>query len=521
MAALLISLKVALLRGSLRGSVSQRVGLVIGALVGVGAAFAGVSGLVALRFADVDVAGPVVVVAGSVLVVGWTLVPLLVSGVDETLDPARFALLPVPARTLVPGLLVAGLVGVPGAATALIGLATVVTWSRGPLPALLALPAATLGVLTCVLGSRLGTTASARLLATRRFREVGAMITVLLLSSMGFVPALLTQGPLRWDVVDTWITWLGWTPMGLAWAVPADAAAGRPLLALGRLALAAVLVALGGLAWARLLDRALTDVAASGDGSRARVRSSPLDRLPDGPVWAVTGRSLRYWRRDPRYLVAFGAIAASSVVPLLATRSVGATGLSLALGPFLGVMLGLVTANDVGYDGSAFATHLVVGLPGRADRAGRALAALVVGTPFVTIAAVVGVVVAGRGDLWPGALGSALGALFGGVGSAALASALAPYPVPEAGSNPFRNSSGGSARAALAQGAVLSVTTGLAVPGIALFVVGALWWPPACWLALVVGPLVGAGALWAGVVTGGQVMDARGPEILASVRKAA
>ena len=146
--------------------------------------------------------------------------------------------------------------------------------------------------------------------------------------------------------------------------------------------------------------------------------------------------------------------------------------------------------------------------------------ALVVGTPLVSVAAVGGMIAADRVWLWPGALGAGLGALAAGTGCAALASAFAPYPVPEAGSNPFRSSSGASARAALAQACVLSATSGLALPGIALFVVGAVWWPPALWAALVVGPLVGAAGLWAGVESGGRLMDARGPEILASARKA-
>ena len=38
---------------------------------------------------------------GGLLVLGWLLLPLVFFGVDETLDPARFALLPLPRRTLV------------------------------------------------------------------------------------------------------------------------------------------------------------------------------------------------------------------------------------------------------------------------------------------------------------------------------------------------------------------------------------------------------------------------------------
>ena len=40
------------------------------------------------------------------LTLGWLLMSLLVFGVDETVDPAKFALLPVRARELLPGLLV-------------------------------------------------------------------------------------------------------------------------------------------------------------------------------------------------------------------------------------------------------------------------------------------------------------------------------------------------------------------------------------------------------------------------------
>ena len=51
------------------------------------------------------------------LVLGWLFLPLVFFGVDESLDPARFALLPLRRRTLIAGLLAAALVGVPALAT--------------------------------------------------------------------------------------------------------------------------------------------------------------------------------------------------------------------------------------------------------------------------------------------------------------------------------------------------------------------------------------------------------------------
>ena len=77
---------------------------------------------------------------------------LLVFGVDETVDPARFALLPVRARELLPGLLAAALVGVPGVATVLMGLGLVVTWARSPLLTAAALVAMPLGVVSRAAG---------------------------------------------------------------------------------------------------------------------------------------------------------------------------------------------------------------------------------------------------------------------------------------------------------------------------------------------------------------------------------
>ena len=69
----------------------------------------------ALRFAaDVELARSVVVVLGSAVTLGWLVVPVLFAGVDQTLDPVRFATFAVPRRQLLAGMLAAALVGIPG-----------------------------------------------------------------------------------------------------------------------------------------------------------------------------------------------------------------------------------------------------------------------------------------------------------------------------------------------------------------------------------------------------------------------
>jgi len=46
-----------------------------------------------------------------------------------------------------------------------------------------------------------------------------------------------------------------------------------------------------------------------------------------------------------------------------------------------------------------------------------------------------------------------------------------------------------------------------------------VWWAPAAYVGLVVGPAIGGAVLAAGIVLGGRTLDDRGPEILAIVRK--
>ena len=130
MVALLVRLKLTLLRNSLKRSVWRTVGLVIGMLYGLAVVAGVIAGLIALRWGSLTLTADITVTAYAALTLGWLLMSLLVFGVDETVDPARFALLPVRARELLPGLLVCGLVGVPGAATVLISLGLIVTWAR-------------------------------------------------------------------------------------------------------------------------------------------------------------------------------------------------------------------------------------------------------------------------------------------------------------------------------------------------------------------------------------------------------
>jgi len=204
-----------------------------------------------------DVARTVVVIGGSALTLGWAIFPVIAYGIDETLDPARFATFAVPRRQLVLGLLVSSLVSVPAAVTTILGLATVITWSRSVLALLVAPVAAAVAVLTCVALSRVTSTAFSAMSRHRMGREAVSVLVLLLAVGLGvagssIIKRLSTPGLLA-HLADV----LGWTPLGLAWAAPADIVGGAIGTGLLRLALATVVLAAALLAWDSLLRTAL------------------------------------------------------------------------------------------------------------------------------------------------------------------------------------------------------------------------------------------------------------------------
>lgn len=228
MVAVLVRLKLALLRNTLMRSPMRALGLVLGSLFAAVLVTLGVAGLVAARSLSAENTATVVVLSGTALIVGWIVFPVLASGVDETLDTGRFALLPFSARQLLPGLLAAGAVGVPGVATIVISFATLATWSRGPAVVAVAALAATLGILTCLLSARVIASALAGLMASRRFKDLTAIaMTVLFMTfaiGMNTIGEVIDGAP---DAIGRRLadlsSVLSWTPLGWTWSAPADA----------------------------------------------------------------------------------------------------------------------------------------------------------------------------------------------------------------------------------------------------------------------------------------------------------
>lgn len=525
MVALIVELKWQLLRNGLRRSTPQLVGMVLGMLYGLSILGVVASALVGLRFAaPSDVARSAVILGGSALTLGWAIFPVIAYGIDETLEPARFATFAVPRRQLVLGLLMSSLVSVPAAVTVILGLLTVVTWSRSALAMLVALVASVLAVLTCVALSRVTSTAFSAISQRRRGRETVSVLVLLV--SVGFgvgastiMERLSTPGLLP-QVADV----LGWTPMGLAWAAPADVVVGAYGSAALHLVLAVVVLALALLGWDLLLRRALENPRGSSGGRPAHpsARETGLGwfaRMPNTPAGAVAARSLTSWRRDPRYLSSVGLMLLVPLGLLLPPLSGGSKLWSLAMAPLAGFLLGWSMHNDIAYDGTAFWLHVTTGVSGRSDRLGRLVPIAMAAAVLLPVYASLGAALTGHWSLWPALLGVGIGFLLTGFGVANVMSALQPYPVPGPGENPFGAPPGSSALTVVVQAVAGAAVFVLNLPLLAIAagaLLGNVWLG---WLCLGSAVVLGGLALLVGTRWGAGIYERRTPELLATLSR--
>lgn len=516
MVAHLVRLKLTLLGNGLRRSAWQIVGLVVGLLYALGAVLGCLVGLVALSFAGAPLRSDVLVVAGALLVLGWWVVPLLAFGADASLDPDRFALFPVPRRDLLLGLAVATLVGVPGAATAVLATGSALSWWSSPLALVVGLVGAVLGVATCVLGSRALTTSLSHLVGGRRFRELMAVLVLVPVFLLG--PILNAVGTGLEGAADTLpdaATVLGWTPVGAPWALAGDVAAGRWAEAGARLALSLATVALLALVWHRALGVAL-ERPRRVSTSRVRTRGTgAFALLPATPTGAIAARALTYWVRDPRYAA---AVVIVPLLPVLAWFAGGdrGGGLMLAVGPVTAYLLGWAISADIAYDSTAFWTHVAAPVRGLDDRAGRVVAAVVVGVPTTLVMTVASLALAGRWDTALPVVALALGVLMTSLAVSSVASAQVVYPVPKPGDNPFSSPQGGSGAAMLVQFVGSLVLGVLLLPGVGLTIAAIATGTPALAVAAVAVSLgLGVVLLVVGVRVGAAAYDRRAPDLLA------
>ncbi|MCS5496337.1 transporter [Cnuibacter physcomitrellae] len=521
MVATLVRLRFRILGNNLKRSTWQLVATILGGLYALGMLGGLLLALiVAGQAGDPRWIGVAVVLGGSLLTLGWVVGPLLIGGVDQTLEPARLAQFPIPLRTLLVGITVAGMLGIPALVSLVAGLGTVAAWIRVPAAAIAAVPCAVLGVLIAVVASRTVAALSASLQSSRRYRELSSVI--ILFAVILIYPAIIffTQGSGTFvDTLPGLANGLGWTPLGASWAVPAAIAGGDWVGAALRLLIALATVVLLFVLWRRALATALVTPPSAEIKRVARGKIGAFAWVPQTPAGAVMARSLTYWRRDPRY--GQQLISAPLMLVILwfySTINDGAPFLMWG-GPIVGFFLAMVLVTDISYDGTAFATHLIDGVRGRDDRLGRVAAAAVIAVPLTLIATLIGVGLTGEWTRLPAMLGLAFGALATGYGAASVSSARFVMPVKQAGDNPFKSTPGAGFTQGLQTFAVWGIVLLVLSPAIVLTVLDLVIGPLFGWIALIVALVIGVVALIIGIRVGGRLLDRTGPTLLAQLKR--
>ncbi|MCT9821466.1 hypothetical protein N3K63_14365 [Microbacterium sp. W1N] len=472
-------------------------------------------------FQGLEVAQTVAIVGGSVLVLGWVIGPVLIAGTDTSVDAARLAPFPLSTREIMRALTVVGISGIPGITTALAALATVILWVRWPVAALAAVPMAAVALLTCVLASRLVETLSRGLGGNRRTREiVGTIVLALLIMTgpilTGVIALVDAAGDMGARFADAAAV-LAWSPVGAAWAVPGDLAAGAWGAAAARAAIAVATVVVLWVVWERA---SAASVSASPRRATRAVRAGALGLfgvMPSGGVGATWARALTAWLRDPRYV---RQLIFVPLFPALFLFTSGVDGWPFGVSAVLvAFMLSVAGYADVSYDGTAFASVLASGVRGRADRWGRVLGAASVGVPAVVAVAVVTTAITGAWERLPAVLGGALGLLLAGYGVCAVSSAVLVVPVAAPGDSPFKSVPGQTFLNGLLVFVVWGVCAVLSAPALVLAIVSLTTNSTALGaIALAVGIVVGIGVVIVGVLVGGRTIERTGPDLLQRIK---
>ncbi|MFY1686092.1 ABC transporter permease [Micromonospora sp. WMMD730] len=538
-----VRLKLRVMGNNFRGQ-GWRVALfVVGVLVGLWFAAGGFLMFAAPGFADEPrYAVMAAAFGGGVLVLGWLLLPLVFFGVDETLDPARFALLPLSRRTLVTGLFAAALVSVPVFAVlvAVTGLVVSAALLGGAVAGVVAALGVVAGVLLCVAATRAVTSAFATMLRSRRVRDLAAVLLAVVAALLGPLQ-LVVLAAVRtadWDRLVGVARIVGWTPFGAPWTIGLDVAEGRAWAVPVKLLITAVTIGALLLWWSRSLESAMVGAASA---APAKARQAPTggavaQLFPRAVGWArrdrfgaLVARECRYWWRDARRRANLITIAVVGIfVPVMvnlggAGFAVGQEGFEATGDPspvllsismlFVGVLASVTLANQFGFDGSAYAANVVAGVPGRLELRARMTAFSVYVLPMLGVVSLIISGVLGRPE-WFGVAAGALLASYGvGLAINGFISVLGAYSLPET-SNPFAmNSGSGIAKSMLTLLSMVGSAAAAVPMVVAAGLLGDVW----LWLALPVGAAYGVGAALLGAYLAGDVLDRRMPELLSTV----
>ncbi|MET9966546.1 transporter, partial [Streptomyces sp. NPDC006356] len=409
--AVVVRLKLSLLRNGLRQSGGRRAAYIATAVVVLLFAALQLLGLIMLR--DNAHADTLAVILVAVLALGWAVMPLFFPGGDETLDPTRLVMLPLRPRSLVRALLAASLVGIGPLFTLCLFIGSVIAVAHGGLAYVVGVIAVVLALLVCVALARAVAAANIRLLTSRKGRDL-AVLSGLVIAVGAQVVNFGAQrlGSSGLAQLEPAADVLRWVPPAAAIGAVRSVSEGSYGVAVLQLTLTATALTALIAVWSRHLTRLMT----SPDGStlqavtEAAVRernSTGLARLlPAGRTGTVMERSLRYVWRDPKTKAAWvTSLAIGLIVPLF--NALQGTG-SIYFACFAAGMLGIQMYNQFGQDTSAFwMVAMTISSPRDAsvELRGRALALLLITLPYATLVTVLTTALLGDWRRLPEALG--------------------------------------------------------------------------------------------------------------------
>ncbi|MFI5936199.1 ABC transporter permease [Actinoplanes sp. NPDC051494] len=519
-----VRLKLRLLANGLRGRGRRVTMFVLGVLFGT---VFGILGYVVFALPGLlheqRAAEVLLPLGGAALVLGWLFLPLVFFGVDESLDPARFALFPLPRPTLVRGLLAASLAGVPALATfgATLGTVHAAAELGGVVAALAQLLGVAGGIVLCAALCRAVTSAFATALRSRRARDLA---TVALAGTAGLL------GPLQlglaaaieradWDRVGRVTDVVAWTPFGAPYTLGLDVAAGRFWAVPVKVLIVVVAVGLLLWWWSASLERAMLGAAGGGGRAARTTELEPVAQLvprwlPSTRFGALAAREMRYWWRETRRRATFITFCVIGLfLPIFLGVTSDSTAPSVTILVFVAALAAVSLANQFGFDGSAYAANVVAGVPGRIELAARAAGYAVYVFPALLVFSLVVGGVAGQFGAVPAMFGTVVAAFGVAMGLVLPISVRAAYALPDSAS-PFAMSSGsGLAKGLLGFAALFGSVLATVPLQIAAFLLGDVW----LWIGLPAGIGYGTAAFLLGLRLTGPVLDRRMPELLATV----
>ena len=518
MARLLVQLKLRLIRNALLASTGAKVAFVLSTTLAALVA-GGIFYLLATLpggIAGVDLTTVIFCVFG----LAWLILPIVVFGLDSTLDPATLALYPLRTRPLAVGLLAASATGAWPAATLIGLLGVTIGLAHGAFGVLIALLAVLLQVLFCITLARFVTTGLAGVLRSRRGKDFAALLFIPIFAVYeGFfqiVPKLTSEGALTASSFGGVDRWLRWTPPGLAVHAIFDASAGHPGTALLRLALLAGIIVVLGVLWIQSLRRALVTTDTS---TQSAVRGSALPFGRYGLRGTVAARFWLYQRREPYSLIYWGITAViMAVVAFRLVLSPDWFGGLLASAAAGGAFVGAFHSNAIGWSGPGFSLEAMALNGRRALRAyfsGQNIALGAIAVPLVTAVCFGLAAVAKHPMDGFAAMAVGLAAIGAGLALANLFTVTSAYPMEKRSGTPMPRAASGHNGEAAGSQLITLLGVGLAVTPVILAAVFTQSVPAAIRMPVLVlgGAAYGLALTWAGVRGAANLAEQKLPEL--------